>query len=373
MSAGLRHIDVGPELTRSEWEGDDTHELAHGILFPDHPVERQLFYRDDLHEWYIYDGIAWVSLQAAAMTVHDNTYHSPNFEEEGVAAGLLNAHAGIDDVHHSRYTDTEAGLVAGAAVETHRQTEVHDQDQPPASHGNAAHSPNFEEEGVAAAAIETHRQTEVHDQDQPPQEHGNAAHDPNFAPEIIPGRAVPVGLGAAPCYSLPGVVTTETVPQLFYANHLIYQPILTPVAVTIDGYAFEVVSGFMPGDLARFGIYGCDVNLQPTDLIWESDEHDVSSEGVQTINLPAPYLVLPPGRYLTAVTCNLATILRALRGATPFTNIHPDLGIPLTISRTQVMRPYAALPDPGQPWDLYERVSHFEYPLFLRIREFNPS
>jgi len=64
MSAGLRHIDVGPELTRSEWEGADTHELAHGNSFPVGPVERQLFYRDDLHAWFIYHGSAWVSLQA---------------------------------------------------------------------------------------------------------------------------------------------------------------------------------------------------------------------------------------------------------------------------------------------------------------------
>ena len=63
--SGLTHIDVGPELSRTEWESEETHALINGSAFPASPVERQLFYRNDLHEWYIYDGSAWVSLQAA--------------------------------------------------------------------------------------------------------------------------------------------------------------------------------------------------------------------------------------------------------------------------------------------------------------------
>ena len=62
--SGLTHIDVGPELSRTEWESEETHELVHGTAFPGSPVERQLFYRDDQHLWYIYTGSAWVSLQA---------------------------------------------------------------------------------------------------------------------------------------------------------------------------------------------------------------------------------------------------------------------------------------------------------------------
>ena len=125
--SGLRHIDVGPELTKTEWESEESHELIHGTSFPSSPVERQLFYRDDEHKWYIYNGTDWVWLGGGAgggMEVHGNEYHDPDFEEEGVAATL---------------------------VESHRTTEVHTQPQPPAIHANEAHDPDFATEAALAA------------------------------------------------------------------------------------------------------------------------------------------------------------------------------------------------------------------------------
>lgn len=65
--------------------------------------------------------------------------------------------------------------------------------QPPAKpqiHGNEAHDPDFEEEGVAAALVEAHRTTGVHTQDQPPAEHGNEAHDPDFEEEGVAASLV---------------------------------------------------------------------------------------------------------------------------------------------------------------------------------------
>jgi|GEM_PF-7101639 len=87
--SGIRHIDVGAELTRTEWESQESHELLHGTEFPASPVERQLFYRDNEHKWYIYDGTDWVWLGGGGggggMEVHGNEYHDPDFEQEGVA------------------------------------------------------------------------------------------------------------------------------------------------------------------------------------------------------------------------------------------------------------------------------------------------
>jgi len=60
--SGLKHIDVGAELSKTEWESEESHELVHGNGFPSSPVERQLFYRDDEHKWYIYNGSEWVWL-----------------------------------------------------------------------------------------------------------------------------------------------------------------------------------------------------------------------------------------------------------------------------------------------------------------------
>jgi hypothetical protein len=81
--SGLKHIDVGAELTKTEWESEESHEIVHGTSFPSSPVERQLFYRDDEHTWYIYDGSQWVSLQGigGGMQEHGNEYHNPDFAE----------------------------------------------------------------------------------------------------------------------------------------------------------------------------------------------------------------------------------------------------------------------------------------------------
>jgi len=62
--SGIQHIDVGNELSKTEWLDEESHELVHDTSFPGSPVERQLFYRDDEHKWYIYNGSAWKELTA---------------------------------------------------------------------------------------------------------------------------------------------------------------------------------------------------------------------------------------------------------------------------------------------------------------------
>jgi len=70
--SGIKHIDVGAELTKVEWESEASHELVHGNSFPESPVERQLYYRDDEHKWYVYNGTSWVDLQGAGGGVTDH-------------------------------------------------------------------------------------------------------------------------------------------------------------------------------------------------------------------------------------------------------------------------------------------------------------
>ncbi|GAH37960.1 unnamed protein product [marine sediment metagenome] len=64
--SGIRHIDVGDELTKAEWESEQSHALVHGNAFPAGPVERQLFYRDDEHRWYIYNDTDWITTDVSA-------------------------------------------------------------------------------------------------------------------------------------------------------------------------------------------------------------------------------------------------------------------------------------------------------------------
>jgi hypothetical protein len=66
--SGIAHADVGDQLSKAEWLDEENHELIHGNSFPGSPTERQLFYRDDEHKWYIHNGTSWVSLQAAGGT-----------------------------------------------------------------------------------------------------------------------------------------------------------------------------------------------------------------------------------------------------------------------------------------------------------------
>jgi len=93
--SGLRHIDVGAELSKSEWESEESHEIVHGTSFPASPVERQLFYRDDLHAWYIYNGTDWVNLQAPGLAIHGNEYHDPDFATEAALATHEAATSGV--------------------------------------------------------------------------------------------------------------------------------------------------------------------------------------------------------------------------------------------------------------------------------------
>ncbi len=168
-NSGLRHIDVGPELTRSEWESEQTHALINGTSFPAAPVERQLFYRNDLHEWYIYDGSAWVSLQATApMAVHDNAYHNPDMATEA----NLDAHTGAEaaPVHGSTSLATADKLVHRNA---HGRARVVDPDV----------DADIDTRGARNQGIEDHRLGGVHGLDQPPQDHDNAKHTTNYAAE----------------------------------------------------------------------------------------------------------------------------------------------------------------------------------------------
>jgi hypothetical protein len=122
--SGLKHIDVGAELTKTEWECEETHELLHGNSFPSSPVERQLFYRDDEHKWYIYNGSEWAWLGGGAgggMQEHGNEYHNPDFASETA----LSSHAGATTGVHGVGTGTIA-RVSDIAVDSNLSSAAQD-------------------------------------------------------------------------------------------------------------------------------------------------------------------------------------------------------------------------------------------------------
>ena len=115
--SGLRHIDVGSDLTKTEWESEESHEIVHGASFPASPVERQLFYRDDEHKWYIYDGTEWVSLQGGGVEIHGNEYHDPDFATE---SGLTTHEAATTGVHGVGSDYIAKSSVAGLDLADHK-------------------------------------------------------------------------------------------------------------------------------------------------------------------------------------------------------------------------------------------------------------
>ncbi len=128
--SGLTHIDVGPELTRTEWESEETHALINGTSFPGSPVERQLFYRNDLHEWYIFNGSAWVSLQGAG---------------------------GGGDMLKSVYDTDDDGIVDNSE-QLEGSTKVQVQDHTPKAHTLASHSTKAHTELSGVTSDQHHAQ-----------------------------------------------------------------------------------------------------------------------------------------------------------------------------------------------------------------------
>jgi len=62
LTKGITHVTVGSQLTQAEFEQEGSHALSSGTSFPGSPSEGDLFYRTDLHRWYIYDGTSWKAM-----------------------------------------------------------------------------------------------------------------------------------------------------------------------------------------------------------------------------------------------------------------------------------------------------------------------
>ena len=59
MKSGIEHAVPTVPVTLSAFTSQELHNLTHGNAFPAEPVERQLFYRDDLHKWAQYRNGNW--------------------------------------------------------------------------------------------------------------------------------------------------------------------------------------------------------------------------------------------------------------------------------------------------------------------------
>ena len=50
---GIKHVDIGDELTKVEYHDEEVHEIAKGDTLPESPSETDLFYKTDDNHLYI--------------------------------------------------------------------------------------------------------------------------------------------------------------------------------------------------------------------------------------------------------------------------------------------------------------------------------
>jgi len=149
--SGIQHIDVGDELSKSEWLDEESHQFVHDTSFPGSPVERQVFYRDDEHKWYIYNGSAWKELSAEGVSTVLGLTDTPS-SYSGQAGKYARVNTGEDalefatpggggDMLKSVYDTDDDGIVDNSE-KLEGSTKAQVQDHTPKAHnlGGAEHN-----------------------------------------------------------------------------------------------------------------------------------------------------------------------------------------------------------------------------------------
>lgn len=129
------------------------------------------------------------------------------------------------------------------------------------------------------------------------------------------------------------------------ANRVVYEPFLARTAITVDQVAILVSTAQATGK-ARVAIYNADVNWQPTTLVVEAAELDVSTTGAKTATLNQ---ALPAGRYVIAFNVNVASLVfTTLNGTSEFAGVRAsDFQQAQFWYGTQI---YGAMPGTGTAW-----------------------
>ncbi len=326
-SSGIRHIDVGSELTRTEWESQETHELIHGNAFPGSPVERQLFYRDDEHRWYIYNGSTWVWL--GGMEEHGNEYHSPAFATATAVAAHqaeTSAHSATPNATPQRIIVRDASgraQVAAPANENDiaRKAEV---DAKPSTFLQLADTPS----SYSGQALKSVRVTS-----------DAAALEFTNPPDLFPLTRF---LRATRYHIWPAGTNTTIA---LTANTLNAVAFITPVARTITRMAIQVTT--LSAGNARLGIYIDDGSVYPESLLLDAGTVDTGSTGIKEITGLNTSLLANTLYWFVLVTNATPTISAVTAGTAwqPLGYTSTALNV-VGAGYWQVSFSYAALPNP---------------------------
>jgi len=120
--SGIRHVVSTIPVPQSEFEDEAFHALEHGNSFPGAPDERQLYYRDDTHKLYWYNGTNWIDSTGAAASdlgdVADVNIPAPANNDlivyDGVAGEWIALSIGDLADHHARHENGGADEISVA-------------------------------------------------------------------------------------------------------------------------------------------------------------------------------------------------------------------------------------------------------------------
>lgn len=168
--------------------------------------------------------------------------------------------------------------------------------------------------------------------------------------DFDPGRPQASGVET---WVIPGIAVGSITVGTNTINEVRYEPFFVHSEITIDRLAVEVTSSVGSSTL-RIGVYEADVDLQPGALVVEGA---VSSASNAVVTLTVNELLMP-GRYLAAVNSSHSSIQTrrfvASNGPASFVS---GLGANAMVAKISKSLTYAALGDPGTPWDTLTSLS----------------
>jgi hypothetical protein len=165
---------------------------------------------------------------------------------------------------------------------------------------------------------------------------------------FFPGR---LNIGGTVDTSLPGVDANVVATVAIAANVVRYAPHIIESQVTINQLSIEVTANTAGGTTARLGLYNADENWLPTSLVVDAGTVAVDSNGHKTASVS---VVLPPGRYVTALNSDAAPTLRFVRGGARLMGMNSVFGAaPYATYQTGIAQAYSTFPatatDPSTP------------------------
>jgi hypothetical protein len=166
---------------------------------------------------------------------------------------------------------------------------------------------------------------------------GDTVSTVDWAPLRSQGRSK---AGATTYLSTPGFGVSSVTTQALSAGVRYFYRLWFEAPVIVDQLVFEVTTAGT--GVARVGLMTADFDWQPSSVLVDSGDIDVSTIGVKTYTIPSP-VTMPVGRVLAVIHPNVAVTVREAAGGFISTDYVTTLGNNPVVMRRQVTLAYGAL------------------------------